>query len=89
MANIKSAIKRIETTERRTLRNRMFKSIVKTEIKKFEAAIESGNLEEAKTLLARTAHILDKGTAKGILHKNAVSRKKSRLAKNLAAVSKK
>lgn len=80
MANIKSAIKRIETTERRTLRNRIFKSIVKTEIKKFEAAVNSGNLEEAKVLLSRTAHVLDKASAKGILHKNAVSRKKSRLA---------
>jgi small subunit ribosomal protein S20 len=50
MANIKSAIKRIDTTERRTLRNRIFKSIVKTEIKKFEAAVESGNLEDAKNL---------------------------------------
>lgn len=80
MANIKSAIKRIDTTERRTLRNRIFKSIVKTEIKKFEAAVNSGNLEEAKVLLSRTAHVLDKASAKGILHKNAVSRKKSRLA---------
>jgi small subunit ribosomal protein S20 len=89
MANIKSAIKRIETTERKTLRNRIFKSIVKTEIKKFEAALESGNLEDAKALLSRTAHILDKASSKGILHKNAVSRKKSRLAVKLNhAVSK-
>lgn len=80
MANIKSAIKRIDITERRTLRNRMFKSIVKTEIKKFEAAVNSGNLDEAKSLLSKTAHVLDKASAKGILHKNAVSRKKSRLA---------
>jgi small subunit ribosomal protein S20 len=88
MANIKSAIKRIETTERRTLRNRIFKSIVKTEIKKFEAAIHSGNLEEAKALLSRTAHVLDKASAKGILHKNAVSRKKSRLAIKLNHLAK-
>ena len=80
MANIKSAIKRIQTTERKTLRNRIFKSIVKTEIKKFEAAVNSGNLEEAKTLLSRTSHILDKASSKGIMHKNASSRKKSRLA---------
>ena len=80
MANIKSAIKRIQITERKTLRNRIFKSIVKTEIKKFEAAVTSNNLEEAKALLSSTAHILDKASAKGILHKNAVYRKKSRLA---------
>jgi small subunit ribosomal protein S20 len=80
MANIKSAIKRIQITERKTLRNRIFKSIVKTEIKKFEAAVTNNNLEEAKALLSKTAHILDKASAKGILHKNAVARKKSRLA---------
>lgn len=80
MANIKSALKRIQTAEKRTLRNRMVKSSVKTAIKKFETAVESDNFEEAKTLLSQVSRIIDKASAKGVLHKNAASRKKSRLA---------
>lgn len=87
MANIKSAIKRIKTTERRTLRNKMVKSAVKTAIKKFEAAVNSGNYEEAKVLLAQTSHIIDKAAAKGIIHKNAASRRKSIIAKKLNSIA--
>jgi small subunit ribosomal protein S20 len=80
MANIKSAIKRIRVTERRTLRNKMVKSAVKTAIKKFEAAVNSGNYDEAKALLSHVSHVIDKAAAKGVIHKNAAARKKSRLA---------
>lgn len=83
MANIKSAIKRIKKTEKRTLRNRMVKSAVKTAIKKFEVALNSNNLEEAKSLLIEASHIIDKAAAKGVIHKNNAARKKSRLAVNL------
>ncbi|WDC83897.1 30S ribosomal protein S20 [Caloramator sp. mosi_1] len=83
MANIKSAIKRIRVTERRTLRNKMVKSAVKTAIKKFEIALNSGNIEEAKVLYAQAVKALDKAAAKGVIHKNAASRKKSRLTVKL------
>lgn len=83
LANIKSAIKRIRKTEKRTLRNRMVKTSVKTAIKKFEAALNSNNYEEAKALLSEASHIIDKAAAKGVLHKNNASRKKSRLAVKL------
>ncbi|CDF58085.1 30S ribosomal protein S20 [Thermobrachium celere] len=83
MANIKSAIKRIRVTERRTLRNKMVKSAVKTAIKKFEVALNSGNIEEAKVLYAQAVKALDKAAAKGVIHKNAASRKKSRLTVKL------
>ena len=48
MANIKSAKKRIKVTEKKTLRNKMIKSALKTAIKKFEVAVAAKNVEEAK-----------------------------------------
>ncbi|QCX32422.1 30S ribosomal protein S20 [Caloramator sp. E03] len=80
MANIKSAIKRIKITKIRTERNKMVKSAIKTAIKKFEAAVEKGNFDEAKVLLSRASHLIDKAAAKGVIHKNNAARKKSRLA---------
>lgn len=87
LANIKSAIKRIRKTEKRTLRNRMVKTSVKTAIKKFEAALNTNNFDEAKTLLSEASHIIDKAAAKGVLHKNNAARKKSRLTIRLNKVS--
>lgn len=83
MANIKSAIKRIKKTETKTLRNKMVKSSVKTAIKKFETAVENGNFGEAKSLLVEVSAMIDKAAAKGVIHKNTASRKKSRLALRL------
>lgn len=83
MANIKSAIKRIQKTETRTLRNKMVKSSIKTAVKKFEAAVDNGNLDEAKALLKDVSAIIDRAAAKGVIHSNTASRKKSRLALRL------
>jgi len=83
LANIKSAIKRIRITEVKTLRNRMVKSSVKTFIKKFEESIAAGNLEDAKRMYPRISHVIDKAAAKGVLHRNTASRKKSKLALKL------
>lgn len=83
MANIKSAIKRIQKTETKTLRNKMVKSSVKTAVKKFEVAVDNGNFEEAKALLKEVSAIIDRAAAKGVIHKNTASRKKSRLALRL------
>ncbi len=80
MANIKSAIKRIKVTKIRTLRNKSIKSSVKTAIKKFEAAIAEGDLEN---LYPQVTSSIDKAAAKGVFHKNAASRKKSKLALKL------
>ena len=80
MANIKSAKKRILTSEKRAARNQAVKSGVKTAVKKVRVAIEQGNKEEAaKALLAATSAI-DKAESKGIIKKNTASRKVSRLA---------
>lgn len=80
MANIKSAKKRIKVIETKTLRNKMIKSKIKTIIKKFEAAVASGDKSAAEEQLRVCTSELSKAVSKGILHKNTASRKISRLA---------
>ncbi|MFZ7103393.1 MAG: 30S ribosomal protein S20 [Peptococcaceae bacterium] len=81
MANIKSALKRAKKAKVRALRNRNIKSTVKTVIKRFEEAVQTNNIEEAKTRLQKAVQTIDKAASKGILHKNNAANKKSRLAK--------
>lgn len=81
MPNIKSAAKRVEITRVRTIRNARIKSALKTSIKKFEEAMKAADREEAGTKLRNAVVTIDKAVTKGILHKNAASRKKSRLTK--------
>ena len=83
MPNIKSAKKRVKVIEKKTLRNNMIKSGYKSAVKKFEAAIEAGNMEEAKTLLAEATKKIDQACAKGVIVKNTAARKKSSLSKKL------
>lgn len=80
MANIKSAIKRIDITKRQTLKNRAKKSELKTLTKKFELAIEENRLEDANVLLGLLDKKLKKAVTKSVLHKNAASRKLSKLS---------
>jgi len=87
MANIKSSKKRIKVTEVKTLRNTMIKSALKTKIKKFETAIVTGNVDEAKVTYANVVKALDMAVTKGILHINKAARRKSRLAAKLNALS--
>lgn len=87
MANIKSAKKRIKVAEVKTKRNRMVKSALKTSIKKLETAIEAKNLEDAKALFISTTSALDSAAQKGILHKNAAARHKSRLDAKIKALA--
>lgn len=87
MANIKSAKKRIKVTEVKTLRNTMIKSALKTKVKKFETAVVTGNVEEAKVTYANVVKALDMAVTKGILHINKAARRKSRLAAKLNALS--
>ncbi|MGI6143891.1 MAG: 30S ribosomal protein S20 [bacterium] len=86
MANIKSAVKRARQAEERRRRNVSNRSAIKTAIRRFEAALTAGDMTAAKAALRRTTILLDKAAAKGVLHKNKAARKKSRLAKQLAAV---
>ncbi len=81
MPNIKSAKKRVKVSEKKNLRNRMVKSGVRTSLKKLDAAMaEPAN---AAAQLSATVSTIDKAVTKGVMHKNAANRKKSRLAKRL------
>ena len=85
MPNIKSAKKRVKVIEKKTLRNNMIKSAYKTAVKKFEQAIEAGNMEEAKTLFSEATKKIDQAWTKGVIVKNTAARKKSSLSKKLNA----
>ena len=83
MPNIKSAKKRVGIIEKKTLRNNMIKSGYKSAVKKFEQAVEAGNLEEAKTLFVQATKKIDQACTKGVIVKNTAARKKSNLSKKL------
>lgn len=86
MAHSKSAKKRVEIAERNRLRNQAVKSRVKTFVKKVLTAIETKEVEAAKSALVLAQKELDKAVTKGVLNKNSVSRKKSRLAAKVNAL---
>ena len=87
MANIKSAKKRIRTIEKRTLRNKMIRSRVKTSIKKVEAAIAGGDQAAAQAALQNAISEISKAASKGVYHKNTASRKIARLTKAVNKVA--
>jgi small subunit ribosomal protein S20 len=84
MANIKSQIKRIRQNEKRRLRNKAVRSELKTRVKRVKQALEEGDLERARELLAIATKRVDKAAEKGIIHKNKAARIKSRLWKRVA-----
>ena len=83
MPNIKSAIKRVDVIEKKTLKNNMIKSEYKTAVRKFEAAVTEGNKEKAEELLKEATKKIDTACSKGVLKANTASRKKSNIAKKL------
>ena len=87
MANIKSQIKRNRQNEKARLRNKSVKSSLKTVIRKLNEASESGNVEEATSLLRVASRQLDKAASKGVIHKNQAANRKSAIAKRIAALS--
>src|SRR6476469_3441330 len=96
MANNKSAIKRIKTSERKRVENAPYRSLVKTFIKKYFKALEDfetnpsqENHEKIKTFLNLAYSKIDKAKKKNILHTNKAARKKSRLSKALTKVEQK
>lgn len=82
MPNIKSAIKRVSVTAKKTAANKIKKSEIRTAVKKTKAALAS-SVDGAADLVKETQSKLDKAAAKGYLHKNNVARKKARLTKAL------
>lgn len=80
MANIKSQIKRIKTNEKARQRNQAVRSAVRTEIRKFRAAVEAGDKAAAETQLRVASRSLDKAVTKGVFHRNNAANKKSAMA---------
>lgn len=87
MPNIKSAEKRVLVTEKKTEENKAVNSAMKTAIKKFLAAVEAGNKEEATALYSAAASAIDSAASEGLFHKNRAANKKSKLAQKLAAMA--
>ena len=79
MPNIKSAKKRVKVIKTKTLQNQMFKTQLKTVIKKFEASLSEGK-EAASAAYVAVVKKTDQAVAKGILHKNTAARRKSQYA---------
>lgn len=80
MPNIKTAIKRVKTNAKANVANTQAKSAMRTTVKKAENAVAE-KAENAQELLQAAYKSLDKAASKGLIHKNAAARKKSRLAK--------
>lgn len=78
MPIMKSAKKRLRQNVKRNLRNRSYRSALKTQIKDFLGIVKSGKVQAAEEELRLTMKTLDKAVARGILHKKTASRRKSR-----------
>jgi small subunit ribosomal protein S20 len=83
LPNIKSAKKRVEVAEKNRLRNVAFKSSIKTAVKKVLESLSAGDENTIQEKLSKVYQLLDKAVSKGILHKNTVARKKSRLTQKI------
>ena len=79
MPNHKSAEKRMRQNEKRRLVNRNNRGRLRTGVKKLRAALAGGEAETLQTLLPETISLIDKAVQKGVLHRNAAARHKSRL----------
>ena len=88
MANIKSQIKRIGTNERRRLRNKAVKSELKTAVRRFREAADSGDSAAATSALRTASRLLDKAASKGVIHANQAANRKSGMASHLAKAGK-
>jgi small subunit ribosomal protein S20 len=86
MPHHKSAEKRLRQTEKRTVINRSRLSRVRTFVKKVEVAIATGDKAAAQSALQLAQPELHRATTKGVLHKNTVARKLSRLATRINAL---
>ena len=86
MANIKSQIKRNRQNEKARARNKVVRTRTRSMVKQFEAAVEAGDKDAAEEAYRVATAALDKAANRHVMHANAVSRKKSRLAKRLASL---
>ena len=88
MANIKSQIKRNRTNEAARLRNKSVKSALKTSVRKFREAADSGDAAKAQELAREATRALDKAASKGVIHKNQAANRMSAIATRAAELAK-
>ncbi len=88
MANLKSQIKRNRQNEKRRLRNRVYRGSTRIAIKNARAALETGNVEEAREATMLAVSRLDKAAQKSVIHKKNAARRKGRLMLKLAQLEK-
>ena len=86
MANIKSQIKRNRTNERARQRNVAVKSALKTSVRRFRTAADTGDAAAAGTALQLASKALDKAVSKGVIHKNQAANRKSGMAKRISSL---
>jgi small subunit ribosomal protein S20 len=84
VANIKSQIKRNKQNEKAHQRNKAVKSELRTYVRKFREAAESGNVDEATAAMRAASRKLDKAVSKGVIHKNQAANRKSAIAQRLS-----
>jgi len=87
VANSPQAKKRARQAEKRRTHNSSLRSLVRTNIKKINAAIDSGSAEDAKAAYDNAIPVIDRMADKGIIHKNKAARHKSRLNSQIKALS--
>jgi len=88
MPIIKSSMKDLRRTVRRTARNRAVKGKLRSSIKGVRVALASNKADAAQQQLAQATPIIDRAVSQGILHKNAAARQKSRLMRHLNRLGK-
>ena len=87
MPNIKSAKKRVLVSQAKAAQNKAARSALKTNIKKFEAAVAGGNRSEADAAYKVAVKAVDQAAARGLLHRNNVANKKSKMTVKLSKLA--
>lgn len=86
MANIKSSKKRVLLSREAAAKNKAGRTLMKTNIKKFDAAVTGGDRDAAESAYKVAVKTVDRAAAKGLIHKNKAARRKSALTKKLNAI---
>ena len=86
MPNIKSSSKRVLLSQKAAAKNKAAKSLMKTNIKKFDAAVAAGDRETADNAYKTAVKTVDRAATKGLIHKNKAARRKSALTKKLNSI---
>jgi small subunit ribosomal protein S20 len=84
VANIKSQIKRNKQNEKARLRNKAVKSSLRTSVRKFREAADSGDVDAATQAMRAASKQLDMAASKGVIHKNQAANRKSAIARRCA-----